>query len=528
VSRVRIIIATTTSPVTVQRITEEDAEVNSVVCLAGKAMALPISPAYDAFVRDPTGVIQRHFGHPAFRVDVSEKIDEGYSWQLGLFTAHALQNAGRFAAQNEDADQTIITTGEVDRDLNVLGVNGNEEKTKVLRADIETLVGTAQKVTIAVPKENADHWSEAFADLINRSPGFVELLIVETVDQLLSHLDIALPDRHAPISEAPIAEPKRARKSPWMIAAILLLIGATAVAGGVSYSPQIKTLSAKVTKAVRDFVSPPNEVTLKSEPAPALDPKPEPEIEKSAAAPVSITREPEPPRLKVPTPPKKPTEIPKPVKAAVPPASEKDVMVATILPSRIPQPVRIKLSEMRAPSGYNCAQARRMETKAVARTDDRRRVIRMSGNGLDKLCTVEIAATSVKNNSFLFGRYQRWTQGRPDETAPDKVIDLGPREATVSWSVDIPNKLERPAAFLVMIMSSAKTFDPPKKLLRRLNNVRPGSDRWTRIQKRLKKFGITLTMKRFRVVPERDRRRPPSSSSQSISGGWPPPPPPPN
>ena len=525
-SRVRIIIATTTAPVTVQRITEEDAEVNSVVCLAGKAMALPISPAYDAFVRDPTGVIQRHFGHPAFRVDVSEKIDEGYSWQLGLFAAHALQNANQLAGQKDEPEHTVITTGEVDRDLNVHGVSGNEEKTKVLRAEIETLIGRAHKVTIAIPKENSDHWNAAFSDLINRSPGFVEVLAIETVDQLLNHLGIALPDRQAPVSEAPVEKVKE-RKSPLMIAALLLLIGATAVAGGVSYSPQIKTLSAKVTKTVRDLVSPPEIIAVKPEPTPGpvAKPVPNPVVKKPEVTAVSTKKDPEPARLQVPTPPRKPAEIPEPVKATIPPASEKDVLVATKRPSNVPQPVRIQLSELRTPGEYNCTQFRKLGIKAIPQPENNRGLIRMGGPGIARLCTIEIAVTSAKDNSFLFGRYQRWTQGRPSDTVPDKVIDLGPRQNTVSWSVDIPNKLERSAVFQVLILSSSDKFKVPEKLLRRLSDVRSGSDRMKRIQKRLKKQGITLTTKRFRVVPERDRRRPPPPRNENVSGRLPPPPP---
>ena len=92
---VTVYIATTIKPVAIQRITEEDPEVNSVICLAGKAISLPISGAYNAFVRNPTGVIQRDFGHSAYRIDVSGKIEDGYSWQLGVFVAHALKRAAR-------------------------------------------------------------------------------------------------------------------------------------------------------------------------------------------------------------------------------------------------------------------------------------------------------------------------------------------------------------------------------------------------------------------------------------------------
>ena len=107
---VTVYIATTASLVAIQRITEEDPQVNSVICLAGKAISLPISGAYDAFVRNPTGVIQRDFGHSAYRIDVSDTIEEGYSWQLGVFAAHALQRAGRLVPPGEPTETIIIAT----------------------------------------------------------------------------------------------------------------------------------------------------------------------------------------------------------------------------------------------------------------------------------------------------------------------------------------------------------------------------------------------------------------------------------
>ena len=88
--RIRVVVATTEGPSTVLRVTAEDPAVRSVVCLGRSATALPISRAYDAFVRAPTGIVERAVGHRAFRLDVSAPIDDGDSWQLGLYLAHRL------------------------------------------------------------------------------------------------------------------------------------------------------------------------------------------------------------------------------------------------------------------------------------------------------------------------------------------------------------------------------------------------------------------------------------------------------
>ncbi len=126
--KIRIYIATTEGPVEVQRITKEDPDVRSVLCLNGTAKALPVSRAYDAFIKEPTGVVQRSYQHASYRMDVSDPITDGNSWQLGAFIAHALFAEDRLAGPDDKVDNAIWLTGEVDRDLNVRPVNHIEEK----------------------------------------------------------------------------------------------------------------------------------------------------------------------------------------------------------------------------------------------------------------------------------------------------------------------------------------------------------------------------------------------------------------
>jgi hypothetical protein len=46
----------------------------------------------------------------------------GFSWQLGVFLAHALEASGRLAKKDDEAGTVILTTGEVGR--GALQVNG--------------------------------------------------------------------------------------------------------------------------------------------------------------------------------------------------------------------------------------------------------------------------------------------------------------------------------------------------------------------------------------------------------------------
>ncbi len=144
-SRVTVYILTTEGPVEIQRITEEDPGISSVMCLDGLAQVLPISAAYDAFVRRPVGVIERMTGHGAYRMDVAARIDEGRSWQLAAFVAHAAQ-------MEADGDGiTVFATGEVDSALAVRPVERVPAKLEVLARYLEGAGLNTEKAVILVP-----------------------------------------------------------------------------------------------------------------------------------------------------------------------------------------------------------------------------------------------------------------------------------------------------------------------------------------------------------------------------------------
>ncbi len=101
---VRVYIGTTEGPSEIQRVTLEDAKVRSVICLGGKTIALPIARSYDSFVREPTGVIEKYFGHPAYRIDVSTPIEVGNSWQLDWIARRGIDPAQCRVVALDDVD----------------------------------------------------------------------------------------------------------------------------------------------------------------------------------------------------------------------------------------------------------------------------------------------------------------------------------------------------------------------------------------------------------------------------------------
>lgn len=141
---VTVYILTTKGPVRIQRISEEELGVQSVICLDGRAQALPISSRYDAFVRNPTGVIERATGHGAYRMDVDHMIDDGDSWQLGVYLAHLSEN-------DTDRDVYVFATGEVDRELKVRPVSHVSEKLEQADNLMRALQSEGNRIRVFVP-----------------------------------------------------------------------------------------------------------------------------------------------------------------------------------------------------------------------------------------------------------------------------------------------------------------------------------------------------------------------------------------
>lgn len=557
-SLVRVYIATTAGPVAIQRITEEDADLNSVICLAGKAVALPISAAYDAFVRNPTGVVQRHFGHPAYRIDVSEKIDEGYSWQFGVFAAHALKRAARLAETKTMAETIVVATGELDRDLALHPVNGVEEKIQRLHAALTALAGDAKRLVIAVPQGTDQPWREAFADARLAAGTAIEIIAAVEANDLLSSLGVDLGQRDRPAAKTVPAEVPQSggrRGRGLVLAAALALLAMAAAAGGAVYAPEIKSWIASLKAPANEASEAPKETpksaaTAEQAPAPPAQPvaavevqplppaAPPPKAETVVAdanttpAPVSAKLAPDPaePKPTHETPAAKPTpesvaqsevdQIPsklapprKPAQADAP-DSESDRIEEARLPNLTASDVRISIEELRAPPGRSCADVRSGAARAIRVSAERRGTDRFQPSPQKNLCTVEISANGTNAQTWMFGRYQRWTRTRPDQGAPDKVIDLGPRRESLRWTVDIPDRLRRGAVIRVVIFSTPKEFTPSQRVLERLDRMDPRSERMQSLLDRLKRRGVQVTLTQFRIVPERldrDRRTAPGS-----------------
>lgn len=209
-AKVRVLIATTTGPVEVVRLAEEDATVPcSVVCIAGTTEIAGIGPDYHAFVAPPTGAIQRLFGHERFRLDIARNIDSGTSWQLPVLLAHALYAVDRLAQMGEPAGIVVLATGSVRPiDLAVVPVSHVSSKLGCAREIIEQARKGGTRVLVAFPAASlTDVEPSVLSSLAGQA---VETLPVQIVSELLSGLELkTFPDLTREATPAPTHRTRR-------------------------------------------------------------------------------------------------------------------------------------------------------------------------------------------------------------------------------------------------------------------------------------------------------------------------------
>lgn len=238
--RTAVYIATTEGPSEIQRITPEESDVRSVICHDGRAIALPISADYDSFVRRPTGVIEACFGHGAYRVDISDPIASGLSWQLGLFIAHALSDDGRLVRADDRIPQIVWATGEVTRDLAVEAVEDVDRKIRQSESRIRAHLDSGSRIVLAVPVENLIEANQALEDVFAGDRDRLHVVPAETVCDVLTALGLKRRRRTRQwLSRTPSAIRGR-RKMPRRLAygVPLALLAFAAVTGWQNYGPE--------------------------------------------------------------------------------------------------------------------------------------------------------------------------------------------------------------------------------------------------------------------------------------------------
>ncbi|MCW8914775.1 MAG: DUF4384 domain-containing protein [Magnetovibrio sp.] len=200
--RIAVYVATTGGPVLIQRITPEYAP-QSMICLGRSSEVLPISGDYDDFVKLGSGIIMREFGpfeENAFRLDASGPIGTGRSWQLGVFTAHSVeQNESSALSTPDEADVVLWMTGMVDYDLHIKPVDHIAEKANAAQAEFARWLKDNKRVYAVVPKGN-NHKELLSSHL----PDGVQILPANRIKEVLNTLNlINTPPETLQINESP-------------------------------------------------------------------------------------------------------------------------------------------------------------------------------------------------------------------------------------------------------------------------------------------------------------------------------------
>ena len=150
--KTRYWIATTEGPVEITAISEETPGLPSVLCLTDTFQALPISKAYDEFVKAPTGIVEKLTGKSAFRTDLSAPISQGDSWHLGMCIGHICWSN---TSKNFKTDH-IWASGAVNPSLDVLPVTHIAEKWSASKELINQARLAGKKIDVFIHPQNAN------------------------------------------------------------------------------------------------------------------------------------------------------------------------------------------------------------------------------------------------------------------------------------------------------------------------------------------------------------------------------------
>ena len=456
---VRVYLATTQGAVLIERISREPAP-QSAICLKRTTKILPVSGGYDAFVRQPSGVIEREFGPfdaGGFRLDVSGEIADGESWQLGVFVAHALKESGRLCGPDDDFDEVWWLTGEVDNDLSVQAVAHIPDKIRAATDDMSAFVERGTPVTLFMAKENLESIDRA------ELPYGVRVVGVATTEEVLEGVGYATPpptlelnDQAAPLVPWPERIGAGARGKRKMSAArsssSIAVIGA-----GVLALAAILLLVFRVDLFQQP--APPAPVTVAISPPVEL---PRPKTESAAAE--------APPAAQVP--PIQPATVPQSSpsesvvsadvndSAASPPAAEmKPESAALVAPATALQPadrlIEINVFGLFPDGSATCAAVHFGNAKTVEQTIGLESANTHRSLPIDDLCAIEIefvpSAESVFVRAILdveggdFVDRQRWPVGL---SGTQSVV------SSIRWRGDLPKRLYAPLRYSLTVASA--------------------------------------------------------------------------
>lgn len=222
---IHIVIPTLQGLSHVQDIIKEDPDVRSVICLNGTAQSLPISNAYYDFVKKGQGLIAKDFGHEAWRIDLSEPVEMGNSWQLAIYLTHYFYSKNLLGSgEPKPGDVVIWASGAVKVNRDVEPVEGVERK---LAQSLQALLQfQVQQIPVLVVMCEANHALIELPDFVQR----VSLNSCADMNPLMSalaaHCDVSETEKPEPVpQETEAVDSPRSNILRALLSGVLLMAG---------------------------------------------------------------------------------------------------------------------------------------------------------------------------------------------------------------------------------------------------------------------------------------------------------------
>ena len=193
-----IVIPTTEHLVGITDITVENPMVSSVICVNNKLEALPISSQYNEFIKSPTGIIEKITGNSSYRIDLTNKIDQGNSWQLALAMAHILHDNKKLNFSEEknlisnESSSIIWATGLINSNLSINSIDFLEKKFLVSTDFFKVCIEKNIKIHIVLSEDNKEEFNKIIIDNIFFKTALdknrIELIFTNDLNDLLIKL----------------------------------------------------------------------------------------------------------------------------------------------------------------------------------------------------------------------------------------------------------------------------------------------------------------------------------------------------
>jgi len=468
--KVRVYLATTRGAVLIERISREPAP-QSAICLKRTTKVLPVSAGYDAFVRQPSGVVEREFGpfeEGGFRLDVSGEVADGESWQLGIFVAHALKEAGELAGAEDAFDEVWWLTGEVDNDLNIQPVAHLHDKIRTAAVDINALVESGKPVTLFVAEENISGVDRA------ELPYGVRVVGVSTTAEVLDGIGhttplptlgskdqasqpVPWPGRAAGADRSGLSAARRSSAVAVIGAGTLALAVILIVVFGVDLfeqPPAPEPVTVAITPPpqnlaeIQEQAAQPSQAPVSIQTDQKGEPRPQPATTDATPAPSAIIAD----AIEAP----KRSAAPSPNEPKQPGVALAPTQSSAVNRNNVRNLIEIKVFALFPADQANCAAVHFGGAKTVNEP------IGLASTGtyktlpVDDLCAIEIEITprggplyvrailDVEGSNFV--EPQRW---------PAIFTGARPLETPIRWRGDLPKRLLAPLSYRFFIASSA-------------------------------------------------------------------------